>query len=45
MCEHRPTPGAGYWCYLDQGHGGPHSDLTITWNEMGELVNGDGSLI
>jgi len=42
MCEHRPHAGAAYWCYLDCGHAGPHSNLTIMWDDQGRLCNSDG---
>jgi hypothetical protein len=45
FCEHKPYPGAGYWCYLDAGHDGPHSDLTIMWNDQGRVCNADGKAI
>jgi hypothetical protein len=45
FCERRPYEGAGYHCYLDAGHDGPHSDLTLGWNDAGEFVNADGSVI
>jgi hypothetical protein len=45
FCEHSPYPGAGYHCNLDAGHDGPHSDLTIMWNDAGHVCNADGSVI
>lgn len=45
FCERRPYEGAGYHCLLDAGHEGPHSDLTLLWNEAGEMCNLDGSVI
>lgn len=46
LCEQRPYPGAGYHCLLDEHpRGTPHSDLTIAWDDNGNLVNADGSII
>jgi hypothetical protein len=48
FCEHEPYPGAGYHCLEDAGHygpGSPHSDLTICWDEDGNLCNLDLSLV
>ncbi len=55
-CEHKPYEGAGYWCYLDRGHDGFHSDLTLLWDDNGTcpesctiiaatFVNQDGTRI
>jgi len=45
FCEQRPYAGAGYHCLLDDGHDGPHSDLTIQWNDDGAVCHPDGSPI
>lgn len=45
FCERRPYPGAGYHCLLDANHKSPHSDLTIAWDDDGNFVNADGSII
>lgn len=52
LCEDEPYPGAGYHCLLPAGHfpgpiGEPsmHSDLTIMWNELGEICNLNGTAI
>lgn len=47
FCEHRPYPGAGYWCLADAGHypATPHTDLTILWDDQGNPVNLDGSRV
>ena len=44
-CEHRPYPGAGYWCHEDAGHypARPHSDLTLCWDDAGRQCNWDFS--
>lgn len=45
FCERPPYPGAGYWCLLNRDHAGPHSDLTLLWDDQGRPVNLDGSLV
>lgn len=46
LCEHQPYHGAGYRCLLNRGHAeNYHTDLVILWNDAGQLVNLDGSVI
>lgn len=40
FCERQPYPGAGYHCNLDAGHNGPHSDLTIMWDDASSRAEG-----
>lgn len=47
ICEHRPERGSSMMCALDAGHypAEPHSDLVVMWNDKGQAVNPDGSLL